>query len=325
MANPLRIIFAGTPAFAATHLQSLVERDYNVVGVMTQPDRPAGRGKRMQASPVKSLAEAHQITLMQPHSLKDDEAVEALRALTPDVMVVVAYGLILPERVLELPRFGCLNVHASLLPAWRGAAPIHRAIASGDATTGVTIMQMDAGLDTGDMLLTRSIPITNDHTTGSLTDELAVLGSDALNTVLTALEQHQANAIQQPDSGVSYAHKISKAEAEIDWSESANVICRRIAAFNPAPVCFSFLKGERVKLWLAQVHRGSNGPGNPTSKSGEIVETSKHGIVIHCGGESQLVVHSLQLPGKSPLSAADALNGNADLLAVGNRFGSNAD
>lgn len=325
MTNPLRIVFAGTPPFAATHLQSLIDRGYNVVGVMTQPDRPAGRGKRLQASAVKNVATANQIPLTQPASLKDDEAVEALSAFSPDVVVVVAYGLILPERVLTLPRFGCINVHASLLPAWRGAAPIHRAIASGDAETGVTIMQMDAGLDTGDILLTSSIPIREDHTTGSLTDELAVLGSDALNTVLTALEQHQANAIQQPNSGVSYAHKIDKAEAEIDWAESANVISRRIAAFNPAPVCFSFLKGQRIKLWRAQVHRGSNGSGNPTSTSGEIVETSKHGIVIRCGGESQLVVHSLQLPGKSPLSAVDALNGNADLLAVGNRFGSNAD
>ncbi|MCH1554377.1 MAG: methionyl-tRNA formyltransferase [Luminiphilus sp.] len=321
----MRIVFAGTPPFAAAHLQSLVDRDYNVVGVMTQPDRPAGRGKRLQASAVKNVATVNQIPVIQPSSLKSDDAVETLSAFTPDVIVVVAYGLILPERVLDLPRFGCINVHASLLPAWRGAAPIHRAIASGDTESGVTIMQMDAGLDTGDMLLTSSIRIRDDHTTGSLTDELAVLGSDALDTVLTALEQHQANAVQQPDSGVSYAHKIDKAEAEIDWSESANVISRGIAAFNPAPVCFSFLNGQRVKLWLAQVDQRSNESGNPTSISGEIVETSKHGIVIHCGGDSQLVVHSLQLPGKSPVSAADALNGNADLLAVGNRFGPNVD
>ena len=257
--------------------------------------------------------------------MRDEGAVEVLSAFSPDVIVVVAYGLILPERVLTLPRFGCINVHASLLPAWRGAAPIHRAIASGDAETGVTIMQMDAGLDTGDMLLTSSIAIRDDHTTGSLTDELAVLGSDALDTVLMTLEQHQADAVQQPDSGVSYAHKIDKAEAEIDWSESANVISRRIAAFNPAPVCFSFLNGQRVKLWLAEVDQRSHKSGNTTSVSGEIVETSKQGIVIHCGGESRLVVHLLQLPGKSPVSAADALNGNADLLAVGNHFGSNVD
>ena len=325
MANPLRIVFAGTPPFAATHLQSLVDRGYNVVGVMTQPDRLAGRGKRLQASAVKNVATANQIPVMQPASLKDDKAVEALNAFSPDLVVVVAYGLILPERVLTLPRFGCINVHASLLPAWRGAAPIHRAIASGDAETGVTIMQMDAGLDTGDMLLTSSIPIRDDHTTGSLTDELAVSGSDALDTVLMALEQHQAHAVQQPDFGVSYAHKIDKAEAEIDWSESAKVICRRIAAFNPAPVCFSFLKEQRIKLWLAEVDQGSSDSGNTASISGEIVETSKHGIVVHCGGESRLVVHSLQLPGKSPVSAADALNGNAALLAVGNRFGSNVD
>jgi len=325
VANPLHIVFAGTPPFAATHLQSLVDRGYNVVGVMTQPDRPAGRGKRLQASAVKNVATVNQIPVIQPASLRGDDAVETLSAFTPDVIVVVAYGLILPERVLELPRFGCINVHASLLPAWRGAAPIHRAIASGDAESGVTIMQMDAGLDTGDMLLTRSIRIRDDHTTGSLTNELAVLGSDALDTVLTALEQYQANAVQQPDSGVSYAHKIDKAEAEIDWSESANVISRRIAAFNPAPVCFSFLNGQRIKLWLAQVDQRSNEAGNPTSISGAIVETSKHGIVICCGGDSQLVVHSLQLPGKSPISAADALNGNADLLAVGNRFGPNVD
>ena len=325
MDNPLRIVFAGTPPFAATHLQSLVDRDYNVVGVMTQPDRPAGRGKRLQASAVKNVASINQIPVMQPASLKDDDAIETLSAFNPDVIIVVAYGLILPERVLKLPRFGCINVHASLLPAWRGAAPIHRAIASGDAATGVTIMQMDAGLDTGDMLLASSIPIREDHTAGSLTDELAVLGSDALDTVLMALEQHQASAIQQPDSGVSYAHKIDKAEAEVDWSETAGVISRRIAAFNPAPVCFSFLKGQRIKLWLAEVDQRSNESGNTTSLSGEIVETSRHGIVVHCGDESRLVLHSLQLPGKSPVSAADALNGNADLLAVGNRFGSNAD
>jgi len=325
VANPLHIVFAGTPPFAATHLQSLVDRGYNVVGVMTQPDRPAGRGKRLQASAVKNVATVNQIPVMQPASLRDEEAVEALSAFSPDVIVVVAYGLILPERVLTLPRFGCINVHASLLPAWRGAAPIHRAIASGDAETGVTIMQMDAGLDTGDMLLTSSIPIRDDHTTGSLTDELAVLGSDALDTVLMTLEQHQADAVQQPDSGVSYAHKIDKAEAEIDWSESANVISRRIAAFNPAPVCFSFLNGQRVKLWLAEVDKRSYKSGNTTSVSGEIVETSKQGIVIHCGGESRLLVHLLQLPGKSPVSVTDALNGNADLLAVGNHFGSNVD
>ena len=323
MSSNLRIVFAGTPAFAADHLTALLNQSYHIVGVLTQPDRPAGRGKQLQASPVKRIAEAQSIPVLQPSTLKDDKSLQALNALAPDIIVVVAYGLILPEQVLTLPQFGCINVHASLLPAWRGAAPIHRAIESGDSESGVTIMQMDSGLDTGDMLLSRRTRIRDDHTTGTLTDDLAALGAEALNTVLSDLKHYQSNAVEQPNTGVSYAHKIAKAEAEIDWSQTASTIAKRVLAFNPGPVCFSFLDGERVKIWRGAVHSASVETA-ALGQCGEIIEAGKSGIFVCCGERTILIIETLQLPGKSPVAAADAVNGNAAFLKVGKRFESRA-
>ena len=235
MQTPLRVVFAGTPSFAAGHLTELLASRHEIVAVYTQPDRPAGRGKQLTASPVKAVAQEHAIPIFQPASLRSPEQVAALQALEPDVMVVVAYGLLLPKTILDVPAFGCINVHASLLPRWRGAAPIHRAIEAGDPETGVTIMRMDEGLDTGAMLKIATTGITNSHTTGTLTKELETLGAKTLISTLDSLPQYLENAVDQPNDGVTYAHKISKADAIIDWSQSSASIAQKIRALNPAP------------------------------------------------------------------------------------------
>ena len=314
--SSLRILFAGTPDFAAIHLESLIDSKHSLIGVYTQPDRPAGRGKKLTASPVKQLALEAQLPLYQPASLKGTDEQQQLANLQADVMVVVAYGLILPQSVLDMPRLGCLNVHASLLPRWRGAAPIQRAIEAGDPQSGITIMQMDAGLDTGDMLASASCPIHGDTTAASLHDELADLGAPLLLQVLSDLQAHQQAARQQDDALATYASKVQKQEAEIDWQQDALTLDRRIRAFNPFPVCFSTLGGERVKLWQAQPVAGAAADQGP---AGTIVSADRDGIAVRCGSGG-LNILKLQLPGGKPLSAQQVLNARREQFAPGQQF-----
>jgi methionyl-tRNA formyltransferase len=314
-AKPLKLIFAGTPEFAAIHLKALIESEHQLIGVYTQPDRPAGRGKKLHASPVKQLAEEAGVSVFQPRSLKDEQAQQQLAGLGADVMVVVAYGLILPQAVLDAPRLGCLNVHASLLPRWRGAAPIQRAIEAGDAETGITIMQMDAGLDTGDMLATASCPIKEDTSAASLHNTLAGLGPPLLLDVLDRLPELQQSARTQDDQRATYASKIVKSEAQLDWTLDAASLDRAIRAFNPFPVCFSRLGSERVKVWLASVVGTNSLPEPP----GTIIRADKQGIIINCG-KGQLAIQQLQLPGGKALSAEQVLNSRRELFAPGQAF-----
>ncbi|WP_294636087.1 methionyl-tRNA formyltransferase [uncultured Aquabacterium sp.] len=308
----MKVAFAGTPEFAREALAAILAAGYEVPLVLTQPDRPAGRGMKLQASAVKQLAMAHGIPVAQPHSLKldgkyPDEAAaarEALQAAAPDVMVVAAYGLILPQWVLDLPRLGCLNIHGSLLPRWRGAAPIHRAIEAGDADTGITIMQMDAGLDTGDMLLIEREAIRPDDTTAALHDRLAALGG---RLIVDALHQAQAGGMPrtpQPEEGVTYAHKIDKAEAAIDWRQPAAALARRVRAFDPFPGCTFTLPGaakgaDTIKVWAASVVPASGQPG-------EVLHAQGDTLVVACG-EQALALHTLQKPGGKQLGAREFL------------------
>jgi methionyl-tRNA formyltransferase len=311
----MKVVFAGTPDFAAQHLLALLSSEHEVLAVYTQPDRPAGRGKKLQASPVKQLAENSGIPVMQPPSLKDSEEQEKLAGLQADVLVVVAYGLILPQDILDTPAHGCLNVHASLLPRWRGAAPIQRAIEAGDSETGITIMQMDAGLDTGAMLATASCRIRPDTNAAGLHDELAHIGPPLLLQVLAKLPQYQARSTTQDNALATYADKITKAEAEMDWSRDATALDRAVRAFNPFPVCFSTLGGERVKLWQAV----PAGKAPLDAPAGTILRTDRDGILVNCG-QGQLSIQRLQLPGGKPLAAAQILNARSELFAPGARF-----
>ena len=317
----MRLVFAGTPEFARVALERLHAAGFTVALVLTQPDRPAGRGMKLQPSPVKQFALEHHIPVAQPRSLRLDGkypgdaalAREALQAARADAMVVAAYGLILPQWVLDTPRLGCLNIHASLLPRWRGAAPIHRAIEAGDAETGVTIMQMDAGLDTGDMLLEERVTIGPGDTTGSLHDQLAALGG---RMVVEALELAACGGLhprKQPDAGVTYARKIEKAEAAIAWSQPAEAIARRIRAFDPFPGASAQAGGETVKVWAARA-LPQDAAGAP---AGTIVALGQHGITVACG-QGQLEVTELQRPGGKRLPAADFLRGFP--LQPGQRF-----
>ncbi|WP_323846110.1 methionyl-tRNA formyltransferase [Microbulbifer magnicolonia] len=319
MTQPLNIIFAGTPDFAAVHLQTLVDSGHRVIAAYTQPDRPAGRGKKLLASPVKQLAEKHGIPVYQPLSLRDEQAQAELAALKADIMVVVAYGLILPQAVLDTPRLGCVNVHASLLPRWRGAAPIQRAIEAGDSESGVAIMQMEAGLDTGPVLVESRCAISPSDTGGSLHDKLAELGGPAL---LDALQQLAAGAAQpqiQDNSRANYAGKITKEEARIDWQRPAEELQRQIRAFNPFPVCWTTYadnKGEqRLRIYGAQLERGCHGDA-----PGTILGADDEGILVACGREA-LRLQLLQLPGKKALPAAEILKGYRELFAPGGRLG----
>ncbi|XHS78907.1 methionyl-tRNA formyltransferase [Burkholderiaceae bacterium UC74_6] len=278
----MRVVFAGTPEFAAVALAALIEAGHEVPLVLTQPDRPAGRGMKLQASPVKQLALQHGIPVAQPQGLKLDgkyaadaaAAREALLAARPEVMVVAAYGLILPQWVLDLPRRGCLNIHASLLPRWRGAAPIHRAIEAGDAQTGITIMQMDAGLDTGDMLLIDSLPIAPEDTTARLHDKLAAQGG---RLIVQALQQAQTLIRKpQPAEGITYAHKIEKAESRIDWTQDAAQIERRLRAFDPFPGGVAEFGGEAIKVWRVRIADGGG-------VAGELIGRGAEGPIVACG------------------------------------------
>lgn len=310
----LNIIFAGTPDFAATHLQVLLSSHHNVVAVYTQPDKPAGRGKKLQASPVKQLAIANDIPVYQPKSLKNIEAQQELQALNADVMVVVAYGLILPKAILDAPRLGCLNVHGSILPRWRGAAPIQRAIWAGDKETGVTIMQMDIGLDTGDMLHKVYTAIDKNETSASLYQKLADLAPPALIEVLDNLENGKYLPEKQQEDEVTYADKLSKEEAKLDWNLTACQLERNIRSFNPAPVAFLTLPvngvEERIKIYAAEVLEGVNKP------EGTIISVEKSGIAI-AAKESVLKITCLQPSGKKAMAVADFLNGRGDWFKQG--------
>lgn len=312
--SKLNIIFAGTPDFAAQHLQALLDSEHNVIAVYTQPDKPAGRGKKLQASPVKQLAESHNIPVFQPKSLRNAEAQAELQALNADVMVVVAYGLILPEAVLNAPKYGCLNVHGSLLPRWRGAAPIQRSIWAGDAETGVTIMQMDIGLDMGDMLHKVVTSIEPTETSASLYDKLAKLAPPALIEVLNGLATGAFKPEKQQDDLANYAEKLSKEEAKLDWNLTACQLERNIRAFNPWPVSFLTLNvngaEQSVKVYQANVLPHQN------KAAGTVLQADKNGIQI-ATADGVLNITQLQPQGKKPMSAQDFLNGRADWFAVG--------
>jgi methionyl-tRNA formyltransferase len=310
--KPLNIIFAGTPDFAARHLQALIESPYNLVAVYSQPDRPAGRGKKLHASAVKQLALQHNLKVMQPESLKSEHAQAEMQALHADIMVVVAYGLILPQNILDTPTLGCLNVHGSLLPKWRGAAPIQRAIWAGDKDTGVTIMQMDKGLDTGAMLLSESLPIDPLDTSATLYDKLAQIGPTALLKTLAQLDH--LKAIEQDGNLASYAKKLSKQEAKIDWHLGAQQLCRNIRAFNPWPVAYFELDAGPVKVWEAKLVEQSRDSAN--TQVGEILCADKNGILIACS-EHALLITSLQLPGKKAMATQDVLNSRSDWFSPG--------
>jgi methionyl-tRNA formyltransferase len=312
VAKPLNIIFAGTPEFAAETLAALLGSEHRVVAVYTQPDRPAGRGRKLKASPVKALAMEHDIQVRQPVSLKDPEAQKELAQWGADVMVVVAYGLILPQAVIDIPPLGCLNVHASLLPRWRGAAPIQRAILAGDEETGVTIMQMDAGLDTGDMLHKLRCPIEKTDTAQILHDRLAALGAQALLETLPQLADGSLRPEKQDDALANYAAKLDKAEARIDWSQPAESIARLVLAFNPWPVAFTTYKGENLRVWLAEASAGTS-----SELPGTVVAEDKAGLDV-ATGEGLLRIQQLQLPGGKPLKTADFLNAHS---LLGQRLG----
>lgn len=310
--DPLRIVFAGTPDFAAVHLAALLENNHQVLAVYSQPDRPAGRGKKLAASPVKQLAERHQIPVYQPVTLKDAAAQAELAALKPDLMIVVAYGLLLPQAVLDIPRLGCINVHASLLPRWRGAAPIQRAIEAGDVETGVCIMQMEAGLDTGPVLSRCLSPILSTDTGGSLHDSLAVLGSQALLKTLDQLAAGNIYAEIQNDVDVTYAHKLGKEEARLDFTRPALDLWQKIRAFNPFPVSWCLLPdGERLRVWQATFDQDDY-----KEKSGTVIGFDANGLRIACGSGS-LLLTELQLPNRNRMLMRDIVNGQLLNLQIG--------
>ncbi|KFZ36170.1 methionyl-tRNA formyltransferase [Shewanella mangrovi] len=309
--NSLKIIFAGTPDFAARHLQALIESEHQVVAVYTQPDRPAGRGHKLTPSPVKLLATEHNLPVYQPKSLRDETAQQELANIDADIMVVVAYGLILPQVVLDTPKLGCINVHGSILPKWRGAAPIQRALWAGDTETGVTIMQMNAGLDTGDMLQISTLPIADSDTSATLYNKLAELGPKSLVAALSGLAAGTLTATPQDDSLATYAEKLSKEEARIDWNKSALALSREIRAFNPWPVSYFTLHEQNVKVWQAQPITDQI-----SLPAGTIISANKQGLTI-ATGDGQLVITEMQLPGKKAMPVADILNARGDWFAEG--------
>ena len=304
----MKVIFAGTPDFAAAHLQALIDSpQHSVIAVYTQPDRPAGRGKKLRASPVKELAIAHDLPVYQPQSLKEPKQQQILADLQADIMVVVAYGLILPQAVLDIPKQGCINVHGSILPRWRGAAPIQRAIEAGDEETGVTIMQMDAGLDTGAMLSVARCQIESTDNSASLFKKLEGLGADALLSTLENIQDGKALGVAQDESQSNYAAKISKQEALIDWSKPAAVLDRQIRAFNPFPAAYTLLGDLRIKVWQAEpVDEAGQVPG-------QIVRADNGGILVSCGQQS-LLLTQIQLPGKSRMPVSEILKSRAELF-----------
>jgi methionyl-tRNA formyltransferase len=316
--TPLNIIFAGTPEFAAEHLKALIGSRHKVIAVYSQPDRPAGRGKKLTASPVKEVALAHNIPVYQPLNFKSDEAKAELAALNADLMVVVAYGLILPKAVLDTPRLGCINVHASILPRWRGAAPIQRAIEAGDSETGVTIMQMDVGLDTGDMLIKAFCPILATDTGGILHDRLLSIGTPAMLEALEQIQSGQTTPIKQDDALTNYAPKLHKEEAALNWQLSAIELERTVRAFNPFPVAHTKPAGAgddaRIRVWMAKaVDKPSTAP------LGSITQIDTQGVWVACN-HGQLILENIQLPGKKALNVGEILRGHPDLFRVSDQF-----
>ncbi len=300
----MRIIFAGTPVFAAIALEALIKANHDIVLVLTQPDRPAGRGMKTIASAVKLLAQQHDLAFLQPETLKNVELQAHLRTLEAEVMVVAAYGLILPEIVLKIPANGCLNIHASLLPRWRGAAPIQRAILAGDHETGITIMQMDEGLDTGAILLKHAIAIASEDTTQSLHDKLGLLGAQSIVEALVLLQQGKLMASQQDEAQACYAAKIKKNEAEIDWRQSAEQLERMVRTFDPNPGAYTHFHQDILKIW----HAGVVGEG-VLGKPGEIIAVDRESVSVACGSGG-LRIYRMQKPGGKKLSMTDFLAGN---------------
>ncbi|WP_114767244.1 methionyl-tRNA formyltransferase [Vibrio rhodolitus] len=314
MSKPLRIVFAGTPDFAARHLAALLSSEHEVIAVYTQPDRPAGRGKKLTASAVKQIAVEHNIPVYQPENFKSDEAKQELADLNADIMVVVAYGLLLPQVVLDTPKLGCINVHGSILPRWRGAAPIQRSIWAGDAETGVTIMQMDIGLDTGDMLKIATLPIEASDTSASMYEKLAELGPVALVDCLADIAIGKAVPVKQDDELANYAKKLSKEEARIDWNNDAAHIERCVRAFNPWPMSHFEVAENSIKVWQSRVaEQSSNKP------AGTIIQADKSGIYV-ATGNGVLVLEQLQVPGKKAMSVQDILNSRAAWFEVGSQL-----
>lgn len=318
MDQGLRIIFAGTPEFAAEHLKALLTSRHQVIAVYSQPDRPAGRGKKLTASPVKEVALAHEIPVYQPLNFKSPDAVAELAGLNADLMVVVAYGLILPKVVLDAPRLGCINVHASILPRWRGAAPIQRAVEAGDTETGVTIMQMDVGLDTGDMLIKAFCPILSEDTGGSLHDKLISIGTPALINALDLIQAGTIKPEKQDDSLSNYAPKLNKEEAALNWQLSAAELERKVRAFNPFPVAHTRQAGasddQRIRIWTAAASNKTS-----TASPGSIIHINDQGLWIACK-QGQLILEQLQLPGKKAMNVSDILRGHPDLFKVGDQL-----
>ena len=311
----MKIIFAGTPDFAAAHLRALIDcGQHEIVAVYTQPDRPAGRGKKLTASAVKQLASEQGLTVLQPPSLKEADAQQQLASFAADLMIVVAYGLILPQAVLDTPRLGCINVHGSLLPKWRGAAPIQRAVEAGDNETGICIMQMDAGLDTGPVISVARCAIEATDTSGSVYQKLSALGAPTLLAALEKLASGVAVAEQQDDSQSTYASKIDKAEALIDWATPAETLARKVRAFNPFPATFSHIGGERVKIWAASANNVDSGQA-----VGAIVAASDQGILVQTAS-GQLLISEIQLAGKSKMPVSELLKSKAELFAAGQSF-----
>lgn len=311
--STLRLVFAGTPEFAAVSLAALLDSVYKPIAVYCQPDRPAGRGRKLRAGPVKQLALEQGIEVFQPLNFKSQDDIEAFATLKPDVLIVVAYGLILPQAILDIPTYGAINVHASLLPRWRGAAPIQRAILAGDEETGITTMQMDAGLDSGDMLLKQTCPILANDTAATLHDKLAAMGAQTLLDTLSLLVANKLSPQKQEEALVCYAHKIAVSEAALDWSLSAKKLELSIRAFNPVPVAHSFFGGERYKIWSARaIEENSELP------PGSIVKLNKQGLDIQTA-DGVLRVTKLQAPGKRAMDITDFINGNS-LLSVGAAF-----
>ena len=316
--NSLKIVFAGTPEFASAHLQAVLDSGHEVIAAYTQPDRPAGRGRKLKPSPVKELALKHHIPVFQPKSLKTEEAQKELAALKPDLMIVVAYGLILPQIVLDTPTHGCVNVHGSILPRWRGAAPIQRAIAAGDRESGVTIMQMDAGLDTGDMLIKARCPIHDSDTCSDLHDRLIEVGQPALVEAINAIAEHSITPEKQDDNCACYAHKLSKEEAQIDWSKPARELDCMVRGFNPWPVATTSFKIDTeevsIRVWEARAVdlESDKAPGT-------LVKADKEGLDIACVS-GILRLAKVQMPGSRAMSVSDLLNSRRDMFPTGIRF-----
>ncbi len=310
----LRIIFAGTPEFASAHLQAILDSQHQVIAVYTQPDRPAGRGQKRMPSPVKSLALEHSIPVFQPKSLKNEDTLKKLASLNADLMVVVAYGLILPQAILDIPKLGCINVHGSILPKWRGAAPIQRAIEAGDTESGVTIIQMDAGLDTGDILLKAFCPIHSTDTASDLHNRLIEMGQPALIQSLGDIASGSIHPEKQDDNLANYAYKMSKEEARLDWQKSAQALNQKIRAFNPWPVAITTLDDMNIRIWEAMALEESS-----TERPGTLIKANKNGLDIACS-EGTLRIKRLQLAGSRAMTVQELLNSKKVMFSTGNQF-----